>query len=243
MSDLKYKTLDQGDETIAEQLAAKYLPHWPLFLLALLLGLGSAFVFLRYKIPIYQADASIIIKDERKGNEEAKLTESLDLISSKKTIENEIEILKSRNLMLPVVKELNLYAPVYVKGRIHNTLAYVRSPVTVEAQNPDSLVENGEIFLDMSPDSQAVVLDKKFTYPLDSFVTTPYGNLRFTHNINYNATSVDTGADQKQLFFALYDPENVATGMIQNLTVEPSSKLSSVVDLSFKDPAKGRAET
>lgn len=243
MSDLRYKTLDQADETIAEQLAAKYLPHWPVFLLALLVGLGSALVFLRYKIPIYQADASIIIKDERKGNEDAKLTESLDLISSKKTIENEIEILKSRNLMLPVVKELFLYAPVYTKGRIHNTLAYTRSPVTVQAENPDSLQENGEILLDMTTDSQNVVLDKKYIYPLDTFVTTPYGKLKFTQNVNYNAAAVDTGADQKQLFFALFDPENVATGMIQNLTVEPSSKLSSVVDLSFKDPAKGRAES
>src|SRR5689334_2650717 len=214
MSDLKYRTLDQGDESIAEQLAAKYLPHWPVFLMALLIGVGSALVFLRYKIPIYQADASIIIKDERKGNEEAKLTESLDLISSKKTIENEIEILKSRNLMLQVVKELDLYAPVYVKGRVHNTLAYVRSPVNVVAENPDSLEENGQIFLDMSRDSQNVVLDKQFIYPLDTFVSTPYGNLKFIRNVRYNPSGEDTGTVKRQLFFALYDPENVATGLI-----------------------------
>src|ERR1044072_5828974 len=93
-----YRTLDANNETLIEQLASKYLPYWPVFIIALVVGLGAAFVYLRYKVPIYQADASIIIKDERKGNEEAKLTESLDLVSSKKTIENEIEILKSRNL-------------------------------------------------------------------------------------------------------------------------------------------------
>src|SRR5678816_2714591 len=105
--------------------------------MALLTGLAIAFLYLRYTVPIYQADASIIIKDERKGNEEAKLTESLDLISSKKTIENEIEILKSRKLMAQVVKELSLYAPVFVKGRIHNISAYTWSPVNIEAKNPD----------------------------------------------------------------------------------------------------------
>src|SRR5690242_21641089 len=98
MNDPKYRTLDQNNDTIAEQLAAKYLPYWPVFLIALVVGVGVTYMYLRYTVPIYQADASIIIKDERKGNEEAKLTESLDLISSKKTIENEIEILKSRNL-------------------------------------------------------------------------------------------------------------------------------------------------
>jgi tyrosine-protein kinase Etk/Wzc len=243
MNDPKYRTLDQNNDTIAEQLAAKYLPYWPVFLIALVVGLGVTYVYLRYTVPIYQADASIIIKDERKGNEEAKLTESLDLISSKKTIENEIEILKSRNLMLQVVKELDLYAPVYVKGRVHNTLAYVRSPVNVVVENPDSLQENGQIFLDMSRDSQNVVLDKQFIYPLDTFVSTPYGKLKFIRNVRYNPSGEDTGTVKRQLFFALYDPENVATGFIQNLTVEPSNKLSSVVDLSFKDPAKGRAES
>jgi tyrosine-protein kinase Etk/Wzc len=242
MNDRKYNTLDQNNETIAEQLAAKYLPYWPVFLIAFIVGLGVAYAYLRYTIPIYQADASIIIKDERKGNEEAKLTESLDLISSKKTIENEIEILKSRNLMLQVVKELHLYAPVYVKGRVHNTLAYTRSPIAIEAENPDSLEENGRILLNVSRDARNVILDKKFIYPLDTFVVTPYGKLKFTHNIHYNPPDEDTGANKKQLFFALFDPENVATGLIQNLTVEPSSKLSSVVDLSFNDPAKGRAE-
>jgi tyrosine-protein kinase Etk/Wzc len=242
MNDPKYRTLDQNNDTIAEQLAAKYLPYWPVFLIALVVGLGATYVYLRYTVPIYQADASIIIKDQRKGNEEAKLTESLDLISSKKTIENEVEILKSRNLMLQVVKELDLYAPVYVKGRVHNTLAYVRSPVNVVAENPDSLEENGKILLDMSHDSQKVVLDKQFIYPLDTFVSTPYGKLKFIRNIHYNPSAEDTGTVKRQLFFALYDPENVATGLIQNLTVEPSNKLSSVVDLSFKDPAKGRAE-
>jgi capsular exopolysaccharide synthesis family protein len=242
MSDSKYRTLDQNDDTIAEQLASKYLPHWPVFLMALLIGLGSAFVYLRYKIPIYQANASIIIKDERKGNEEAKLTESLDLISSKKTIENEIEILKSRNLMLPVVKELFLYAPVYLKGRIHNILAYTRSPVTVQAQNPDSLQQYGEVLLDMTSDSQNVVLNKQFIYPLDTFVSTDYGKLKFTRNVHYFPGEEDADTDKKQLFFTLNDPESVASSLIQNLTVEPSSKLSSVVDLSFLDQAKGRAE-
>ena len=43
--------------------------------------------------------------------------ESLDPISSKKIVENEIEILQSRTLMINVVKALSLYAPVYDEGR------------------------------------------------------------------------------------------------------------------------------
>ena len=37
---------------------------------------------------------TIIIKDEKKGNEDSKIMESLDIISSKKIVENEIEIIQ-----------------------------------------------------------------------------------------------------------------------------------------------------
>ncbi|HUQ65643.1 MAG TPA: polysaccharide biosynthesis tyrosine autokinase [Flavitalea sp.] len=242
MNEQQFRTLDQNNDTIAEQLASKYVPYWPVFLIALVFGLGAAYVYLRYTVPIYQAEASIIIKDERKGNEDSKLTESLDLVSSKKNIENEIEILKSRNLMLQVVKEQYLYAPVYIKGRVHNILAYSRSPITVQAASPDSLEENGEIFVTLTNDSQNVVLNNQYNYPLDTFISTPYGKLKFTRNVHYRPTSEDTGQQKKQLFFALYNPENVATELIKNLTVEPSNKLSSIIDLSFQDPARGRAE-
>ena len=73
-----------------QQLVTKYLPYWPLFLLFAVLASAAAFVYLRYyTTPIYQASAVLIIKDEKKGNEDSKLTESLDMISSKKIVENE----------------------------------------------------------------------------------------------------------------------------------------------------------
>ncbi len=66
-------------------------------------------------IPIYQAAATIIIKDEKKGNEDSKLMESLDPISSKKIVENEIEILQSRTLMINVVKDVAFMPPFMMK--------------------------------------------------------------------------------------------------------------------------------
>src|SRR5678815_3981755 len=124
----KHKMVEEVEDNLIQQLVSKYLPYWPLFLLALLLGSGIAFTYLRYTIPIYEANATIIIKDEKKGNEDSKLTESLDLISSKKIVENEIEIIQSRTLMVNVVKALFLYAPVYEKGKIKTISAYTKSP-------------------------------------------------------------------------------------------------------------------
>jgi tyrosine-protein kinase Etk/Wzc len=240
MQEPRYKMPELNDENLAEQVASRYLPYWPVFLVALAVAAGISFLYLRYAIPIYQADASILIKDERKGNED-KLTESLDLVSSKKTIENEVEIIKSRNLMVEVVKQLHLYAPVFAKGRVHTVLAYTKSPIVVQVSNPDSLLESSEITFVYKEASKRVVLNNQYEYPLDSMVNTPFGQLKFVLNKNYVPDEVEE-AENRQLFFELDDPEDVANGLIQSLVVEPSNKLSSVVTLSFTDPDRKRAE-
>ncbi len=62
--------------------------------------------------------------------------------------------------------------------------------------------------------------------------------LRFVPNKYY--TDDDTA--KKQLYFSLNDPRNVARDLLGGLKAEPSSKLSSVVELSFRDEVPERAE-
>ncbi len=99
MQTSKQGMTEEKEDSIKQQVVSKYLPYWPVFLLAMLLALSLSYVYLRYATPIYEANATLIIKDEKKGNEESKLVESLDQISSKKIVENEIEIIQSRKLM------------------------------------------------------------------------------------------------------------------------------------------------
>src|SRR6185312_16916820 len=129
---------EEKEEGMMQQFVSKYLPYWPLFLIAIAAAIGFAYLYLRYTTSIYQATATIIIKDEKKGNEESKLVESLDQISSKKIVENEIEVIQSRKLMENVVKELALYAGIYEKGDVRTSLAYTTSPIKVIALYPDS---------------------------------------------------------------------------------------------------------
>ena len=79
-----FKDPQEKEESFVEQLISKYLPYWPLFVVAIIVALGVGYAYLRYTIPVYEATATIIIKDEKKGNEDSKLMESLDQISSKK---------------------------------------------------------------------------------------------------------------------------------------------------------------
>jgi len=228
---------EDKEENIMHQIASKYIPYWPLFLLAIILAIGIAYTYIRYATPIYEATATVIIKDEKKGNEESKLVESLDQISSKKIVENEIEIIQSRKLMEDVVRDLGLYAQVYQNGDVHDVLAYTASPVSIIALYPDSLQYFKRIDLNYNDANQQVILDHKYRYPIDSLETTPFGVLKFIRNKYYTSDTT-----HRQLYFSLNQPKDVAPSFLSGLKAEAASKLSSIVDLTYRDLDPIRAE-
>jgi len=73
------------EKNVLSQAWFKYFPYWPLFLILLVIAGAGAWFYVRYKTsPYYIATASILIKDEKKGQDEAKMLESLNQLSAKK---------------------------------------------------------------------------------------------------------------------------------------------------------------
>ena len=134
MSSITQKpTTGKGGKSALGDLLFKYLPYWPIFIAFLIISLCAAWFYLRVTPPKYEIEASIMIKDDKKGSSEGSTIESLDQLSRKKIVENEIEIFRSRTLMFEVVKNLRLYAPVYEEDKLAPKSAYTTSPVIVEA--------------------------------------------------------------------------------------------------------------
>lgn len=113
----------------------KYLTHWKWFLLSLLAFLVLAKLYLRYSFPEYKALTTILIKDKESGGIASELSafEDLGLFSGgKNDIDDEIEILKSRNLIEKTVKEGNFNISYISEGRIKSSDAYRLSPIEVD---------------------------------------------------------------------------------------------------------------
>ena len=234
----KNMMVEEKETNMGQQLITKFLPYWPLLILFVLMAFAAAYTYLHFSTPVYEASATIIIKDERRGsNEDSKLLESLDLIASKKTIENEIEVLQSRALMEKVVKTLRLYASFLKGGKVKEGDAYVLSPVTIEARNPDSIQGAYKVEFSYDKNSQTVIVGKKDRYPVNQFVNTPYGVLKFLPN-KYQYASMNTA--NNQFFFSMDEPQNVASGLTKILKISPN-KQSAIVELSYKDPIPQRA--
>lgn len=219
------------EESLFIRMWTRYVPYWPLFILFAILSTTAALIYLRYSTPMYQATASLIIKDEKKGNEDSKLMESLNMINAKKIIENEIEVIKSRTVIDTVVYKLHLYAPVYKKGKVRDIPVYNNTPLIIEAQHIDSIPVNEEQFffrIDKLSNSIRINDDQEFS--LGEWVATKYGTLRFTAASTYFDPEPD-----KPYYFLLIDKRTATENILDHLKVSATNKLSSVIDLKYRD--------
>jgi tyrosine-protein kinase Etk/Wzc len=220
---------------LIEEVTYKYLPYWPLLLLLLIPSLMTAWVYLKYKTPVYEIAASMQVKDEKKGVDEDQITGSLNMISPKSIVENEVEIIHSRKFIDEVVKDLKLYAPTSIEQGVKKPSAYEVSPIVVEAQDPDNLKEVKKVYYAYDFNKKFVQIDNK-NYPLNQFAGTKYGFLKFSANPHFKKS------EQGKLFFALVEPRKVTEDLFARIDVSSVGKLSSIVKLKMKDAIPQRGE-
>ena len=229
-------------ENLLRTLISRYLPFWPLFAGLLALGLLSAWIYLKAATPIYYSTATLIIKDEKKGVDDAKLTESMNPFDSKKIVENEIEVIKSRGLMTNVVKNLKLYAPLFEDGAFSSDSGFSSSPVDVELKNPDIIPlysddKPKKYYFSYDRATKKVILEGR-GYTVGEWVKDPeIGEVRFNAKPE-RPTSLDS-----DFYFSFVNPRLVAAGISSGLEVYSSNKLSTVVSMGYKDsdPERGEA--
>ena len=234
MENSKLKSAKKENDVLQEFLY-RYMPYWPLFILLLIISFGLAFAYLKIANPVYEVSANVLITDEKKGADDTKILEALNVYTPSKIVDNELSVISSRDLLKDVVYNLHLYAPVYEKGMFSTQSAYASSPVMVEMKTPDSLLEMDRVDFTFNKAKNSVSMDGK-NYPVNNWIKTPYGKMRFIPNKS------QTREPLGPLYFTLIDPKKVTDNLFINLKVTPSSKLSSVINLAINDevPQRGK---
>ncbi len=217
------------------ELWTRYVAYWPMFVLTVAAAMAGAWIYLSYTTPLYQANARILIKDEKKGADDTKAMESLNLLGIKKIIDNEVEVMQSRSLLTEVAKKLNLYAPVSIEKPVKAVSAYATSPVRIELINPDSLKPVDKINFTYDDITSIVTIGKKH-FGLNEWANTPVGVLKFTRNPYY------TPQQNAKYFFSFVPVSVVVAGIQGRLAVSPVSKPSTILNLSIRDEVPQRGE-
>ena len=251
----------EDKEIDIQELLFKYLIHWPWFVGAVIVCLISAYIYLYVATPVYNISATVLIKDDKKGgssNNVAGLDELglSGLITSSQSIDNEIEVLRSKTLVKEVVNYLNLYVTYQDDDQIPSKELYKTSPVQVSMipQEAENLKKNIVIEMVVQPqgslDVNVKMEDKeiqKHFEKLPAILPTDQGTLSFfqaTDSISSkkNEEVSSPVQDVRHITASISQPMNVARGYCENLSIEPTSKTTSVVTLSLKNSSLQRGQ-
>ena len=246
---------------------AMFILNWQWFLLSMFICLCTALIYLRYASPVYQVSAKILIKDDntrRRSNANMLANmQELGFMTNSNGIENEVEILQSRILARDAVIDLKLYTDYKSKGRIKKTLLYKNQPVNVDidslhlAQMDKDLMTVGTknikltmVYRDGQYELKGQTLlngrpSSEFEQTVNTFPTiikTKYGTLTLTKNIRHELDAEEKEVENgSEYYVTIVPPMIVATSYARGLNVAPTSKMTSIAQLTLtdRDPNRG----
>jgi tyrosine-protein kinase Etk/Wzc len=226
---------------------SKYLKYWYLILLGAVLGLTGSNLYLRYlAVPKYSVTSSILIRKEGAAPTLAGLTNtaSEEMLKPMMSVDNEVQLLRSRSLMLRVVNELALYASYYQKPTDPKTELYDENlPVAVAPLSSLLPIAYGQVIkVFLRSDSTFTLQEgtvKIGDFSLGQMIRRPYGILVLVPTSFFAAK---VAAYPQGIAIVFSNPQDVAEDYNQMLTVSSANKDASVLNLSFISsvPAKGR---
>ena len=229
-----------------QEILFKYIIHWPWFVASVLACLISAWVYLHFQTPVYQVSASIMIKDDKKnsGGNNTDL-ESLGLggvITSTQSIDNEIEVLRSKTILKEVVNNLELYITYYDEDEFPKKELYKTSPVIVNltTQEADKLPGAALIDMKLTPEGSLDVNLKiglseysKHFDKLPAVLPTDAGTFGFTLKDSLLNGRIEGQNIVRNISAVVSQPFGVAKGYQWALNIEPISKTTSVAVVSL----------
>ena len=244
---------EQDEEKINyQELLFRYIIHWPWFVASVLVCLIGAWVYLHFQTPVYQVSASIMIKDDKKGGGSTDL-ENLGIggvITSTQSIDNEIEVLRSKTILKEVVNNLELYITYYDEDEFPEKELYQTSPVIVNltAQEADKLPGSALLAMKLSPEG---VLDVNLKVGLNEYnqrfeklpavLPTDAGTFGFALKDSLSGGQMEGYKGERHIRAVVSRPFGVAKGYQGALSIAPTSRTTSVAVVSLMNTNIQRA--
>ena len=265
LDDLKDLIGDErkGANFSLQKVFAHVVLNWQWYVLSLIICMSAAYLYLRYATAIYQVSARMLVKDEDKKtvNSVKQMLPNMEdfgIMNNSSGFDNEVEILQSPVTVHDAVKRLKLYTEYRLEGRIRDQLLYADQPVSVDI-DPLSLdtldyymyegirsfqvaitkVEKG-YHADISLLYKGKVM-KEYSEDLDSLgisIPTDYGIIYFMNNPKYRINNRFNNGEK--LFVTIRPPMVVALDYMRRLSVEPTSKKTTIAAITVKDESVRR---
>lgn len=226
------------------------LHRWPWLIASVIICVGLAFMYLLRTPSLYMRSAEILIKSDTQGkssSSDLSAFADMGLVQMNNNINDEVNKLKSPDIMMSVVKRLNLDMSYYVDGRFHKDLIYGSTlPVTISFP---SMYENesATVELEVSSDGSTLLANLKrggeeITLPNNGAVS--FGDtIKSTLGpIVVNKTPYFIDGNPYKIYAVKSPIDNVANMFKGELTVSVKNDKGNTILLSVTDQSTQRAE-
>lgn len=244
------KNIENQEEINIQGMIEPFLRKWQWFVLSVVMVLFLTFIFLKIKSPIYKISSTILIK-EAKSSGGGKDDLAMGLLGElsvfggmgSNSVENELEILKSKKLMRDVVLKNNLQTSVYVLKSLGKKEIYKdKSPIVVRIinENLEEKYPEKPIQLNIKGDAVELVskelsnslktqFGREIKLPAVTFVIDKNKNFRPEKDLDYNhleisLASIDSRVSKLQEEYSVNLADKKATVIALNINVENIEK-------------------
>lgn len=242
-------------------LLSMFILNWQWFVLSAFICLCAAFIYLRYKAPTYQVSAKMLIKDEvrqRSGSNRQMLAnmQEMGFITNSTGIENEVEILHSKILACEAVKDLKLYTEYRKEGRVINSLIYKKQPLNIDL-DPATLQLMDKNIMTESTTYNMKLTRKGERYHINGIIkrnggilqkfSTTFSTLPINFKTKAGVITITQNPEQEwddedaTYLVSIRPPMAVATSYLNALSVAPTTKMTSIAQLTLRNanPLRG----
>lgn len=225
-------------------LIIKYLSYWKWFAISLIVCIIIAVVHVKFSLPIYKVETSVLFKDSQKGSGSSSVNafDGMGLVTQRNNVENELEMLGSSLIGVDVVRELQNYTSYTQLESLFGVIQYKKkvlygneSPIhiTMSDKMLDEIVSHIFFEVLVLPNGMFEFsgehLGKPYTIKsslADSIVIFPFGEL--------NVVKTNFTPTQEMLMeVVIQNPIRVADQFINSMKMDLTSKTSAVVNLTL----------
>lgn len=217
---------------------SKYIYHWPLFVLGLIIAFAGAYAYVQNANTSYEVSATILVKDEKKSPQEKAVLPELEQSSSPKNAEAEIEILRSKNLVSKVVNDLQLWTTYQTKQGFKTKDLYGAEPFKLillqkgifSGDKMEVLIKDAKSFEveNLNGQKQTVAFNTSFKNDAGTWLLKP------THELMQFIGST--------IIVTMKEPEMVSNSYLKALDAHLLDKLAPTIGLFITDevPQRGK---
>lgn len=222
------------------------LAKWKWFVVSLVITLSFACFYLLTTPPVYQQSASLLIKEDAKGqsigSDVASVFSELGFSQGQTNVNNELIALQSPELLYEVGRRLSLDVNYQVKGRFHkNTLYGETLPVKVIFHELDDN-ESAKMVLSLLPGEKVnlsgferrgeKIAAKDVEGNLNELISTPLGQITVVKGTAYDDFIAESNP---AIYVSRSGYHGMTRGIQGGFTAVLSDKKATVINLTYKD--------